>query len=418
MKRLVVFILLIVIAGSIAFGAAQLRKGRSASESAVVPTVVEIPSATSTESPTPTLTATATNTNTPTATATSTPSPTLTATLTLATRVIVVTAVAPALQAVPAIAMVNSVTPTDMPTVQPPTPPIEVAMLPQGDMAQPQAPLQGWFQYDVTDLALEYQGKWESFNATYRSTNRHYRYTDDENATLMLKFVGAGLRIKYVAFHSYGVFQLRIDGRVVATIDSYHPKRTDGRGNFLTTEVFGLANGWHVAEIVRTGRKHPDSAGTIIAVDGLDVYKDGLPTLIPTAPAVTPTFTATPVPAQRVDLLLAPPTVQPTATAVAPKVVSVALLIAYDENNNKAVDPSEGVTNIPVRLVTIGTNQIITSSYTNADGYAYIEAMSDVPVRVVVPYFGKFWNIDASKSSGETRITLLIPPVNQPGLIP
>ncbi len=223
--------------------------------------------------------------------------------------------------------------------------------------------------------------------------------------------------MRYVAYFSYGVFQVILDGRVRATIDSYHPWQVDGRGNFLSTEVYGLPFGWHTLEIVRMGRKAPESSGTIIAIDAIDVYLNGPePTMMPTTLPVTPTFTASPAPAERVQVIAAPPTVQPTATAVSPGIIAVDFSLAYDANGNKAIDPSEGVQNVPVRLVTADTNQVLVSGHTNVEGFVHLEAMTSTPMRFVVPYFNKYWDIPAR--SGTTRLRLIIPPANQPGLIP
>jgi hypothetical protein len=93
--------------------------------------------------------------------------------------------------------------------------------------------------------------------------------------------------------------------------------------------------------------------------------------------------------------------------------VSVSVIIAYDQNNNKMTDPNEGVNGVPVRLVTVGTNQVVATGFTNNDGYVHVQAMTDAPVRLVVPYFGKFWDV-----TGDQHMTLLIPAGNQPGLIP
>jgi hypothetical protein len=49
-----------------------------------------------------------------------------------------------------------------------------------------------------------------------------------------------------------------------------------------------------------------------------------------------------------VELVSAPPTVQPTTTPIPPALVTVSVVIAYDENSNRAVDPAEGVSGISV----------------------------------------------------------------------
>ncbi len=402
MKRLFVVLLLVALVclGFVGFGA---LRGNAKAASTALPTVAEIPSATDTDTPVPTDTPTSTLTFTPSPTDTPTPTYTLTPSMTLATRVLVVTAISPALARV---AQQATDTLTPLPTFSAPTPPSSIALLPTGD-----APVTGWFEHDITDAAIQLQGKWDTFTATYRSANKRYLYSDDDKARLTLRFQGAAVRVRYVAYFSYGVFSVLIDGQVRTTVDSYYAQQASGRGNFVSTEVFGLANGWHTLEIVRLGRKAPESQGTMIALDAIDVYLAGP---VPTpGPTTLPTLTASPAPAQQIALVNAPPTVQPTITQVAPRVVSVSLIIAYDQDNNHSVGPNEGVSGIPVRLVTVGTNQVIASGYTNGDGYVHVEAMTDAPVRLVVPYFSKFWDV-----TGDQHITLLIPAGNQPSLIP
>ena len=101
----------------------------------------------------------------------------------------------------------------------------------------------------------------------------------------------------------------------------------------------------------------------------------------------------------------------------APQIVSVSLLVAYDENNNKVADPAEGVAGISARLVTVGDNQVIASGFTNAKGYIHLDATTSAPIRLVVPYFSKYWEVPTGRS-GDNRFTLILPPGNLPGLIP
>ncbi len=416
MKRILPLLgiaLLSLLGGGLLLG--RYLKGQAISPT-VLPTLMVIPSDTPSDTPTETDTPTPTATFTPSPTPTFTPSDTPTATQTLATRVLVVTAIAPNLAQPTLVASADTATPLPLPTLNVPPPPPHVTLVPRVTSTDGAPPV-GWFEYDITDPAITWKGKWDSFTATYRSANKHYLYSDDDGASMSLHFLGAAVRVRYVAYYAYGVFQVRIDGQVVATIDSYYPKSSDGYGNFLSTEIFALAYGWHTLDVERLGRQNPASAGEMIALDSVDVYFDGPePTLTPTLPPTTPTFTPSPLPAQKVDLLIAPPTVVATSTPVAPRDVSVEMLIGYDANGNKVLDPDEGVSGIPIRIVAIGTNVVISSGVTNADGYARLEITTDVPVRVVVPYFNKFWDVPLGTT--DLRITLLVPPANQPGLIP
>jgi hypothetical protein len=103
--------------------------------------------------------------------------------------------------------------------------------------------------------------------------------------------------------------------------------------------------------------------------------------------------------------------------------LTVSVVIAYDENGNRDVDPAEGVSGISVRAVEVGTNRVIAQAFTDAQGYAQLQVVTSAEARIVVPYFGRVWDIPRSRSGGgrgnaEASFTLLLQPGNQPGLIP
>jgi hypothetical protein len=279
-------------------------------------------------------------------------------------------------------------------------------------LAATDVPLPGWVRYETADPAFHYVGgRWFPFQAAL-SSQGGYSYSADPEAQVKLTFTGAGLRVRYVAYRLYGIFQVRIDGQVVAEIDAYSP-----RAAFLVTGIFGLTQGQHEVEIANTGRKNPASGGYMLALDNVEVYR-GLPsTATPTnTPSRTTRPSLTPARAQ-VKLIAGPPTFRPTSTDTPPGPVAASLVIAYDENGNGSIDPAEGVQGISVRLVAVGTNEVIASGYTNSEGFVSLETLTDTQVRLVVPYFGKFWNLNSGQTA-EQRFSLLIPPANQPGLIP
>ena len=351
-------------------------------------------------------------TPTETATATLTASPTATMTNTLATLVLQITAINPDVTLdAPSPTQLAS-TDTPFPTAVVPSPGATLGYMPTGESA----PVVGWLRYGVDNPALEKAGKWDVFTSTYRSANRRYLFTDAEGTSLTLRFLGAAARVRYARLSSYGVFEVRIDGRVVSTVDAYLPKSA-ANGDFVTTDVFDLANGWHTLEIRRLDRRNPDSTGSFVAIDGIDVYQDGAaPTVLPSSVAVLPTFTPSPAPLSRVQVIAAPPTIQPTATLAAPQIIGVSLTVAYDANGNKAAEPGEGVADLLVQLVTADTNRVVASGSTDAQGYVHLETTGTAPLRLVVPYFNRFWDVPP-RASG-TQITLLIPPANRPALIP
>ncbi len=359
------------------------------------------PTSTATNTVTATVTFTATATDTPTATLTLTPSNTET----LSTRVLRITAIAPDLVISETLTPTLADTATAFPTQTISPPPATIAL------AVTDAPFPGWIRYETADPAFRYSGRWMPQQAA-RASQGGYSYSSESDARASLSFDGAAFRVRYVASASGGIFAVRVDGQIVTQIDSYR-----AQPEFLVSEIFALSPGQHTLDILNTGRKNPVSRGNVIALDNVEVYR--APTSTPTqtfTPTATRTATLTPAPA-KVELIAGPATTQPTVTPAPPSVVAVSLIIAYDENGNRSVDPSEGVQGISVRLVTVGTNEVIASGSTNSEGFVRLEALSNVPLRLVVPYFGKFWNVSAG-SRGESSFSLLIPPANVPGLIP
>ncbi|MBZ0297727.1 MAG: hypothetical protein K8L99_34545 [Anaerolineae bacterium] len=67
---------------------------------------------------------------------------------------------------------------------------------------------------------------------------------------------------------------------------------------------------------------------------------------------------------------------QPTTTPIAPGLLTISVVIAYDENGNHDVDPAEGVSGISVRAVEVGTNRVIAQAFTDSQGYAQLQVVT------------------------------------------
>jgi len=154
----------------------------------------------------------------------------------------------------------------------------------------------------------------------------------------------------------------------------------------------------------------------MLALDAVLTYRSSPSAAITPAASYTPS--PEPQPARRVELIQGPPTIQSTATPAPPANITVAVLIAYDENANRSVDPAEGVRGIPVRLVDVATNRALAQAFTDESGYARIQIQTNAQVSLVVPYFGQSWDVSRRWGSGDSTYTLLLPASNQPGLIP
>jgi len=373
-----------------------------------LPTLMVLPSLTPSDTPTHTPTAT----NTPTATATFTPTytPTATATFTptltptLSTRVVEINAVMPGVYVPP--------TPTPFPpgTILLPAPPPPVE--PLLDATNEPPPYEGWYSFESDNPNVSYATPWESRLNAFASQGEYHR-SENVQSYASFTFEGEGLRIRYVAARNMGIFQVVVDGVIIDTVDAYAPELA-----FPGTRVYFVGRGIHTLELRSAQQRNSQSEGYVLALDAIQVFRGSVNTLIIPPPAETHTPTPQPQPAAGVELVGAPPTVQPTATPIPPSLVTVSVVIAYDENGNRAVDPAEGVSGISVRVVEVGTNRVITQAFTDSSGFAQLQVVTSAQARVVVPYFGKVWDIPNSRRGGNVSFTLLLTPGNQPGLIP
>lgn len=127
-------------------------------------------------------------------------------------------------------------------------------------------------------------------------------------------------------------------------------------------------------------------------------------------PSPTPTLdlppTPTPVQLSLRFVTQINPTVEPE------QVTTFRIRIAYDENNNKADDPGEGVRNISVRAVSGG--RVKNWVLTDERGEAVLTVRGDVD-RIVVPIIGWVRNV---RVGNDALATVLLPPINLPVVIP
>jgi hypothetical protein len=374
----------------------------------LLPTLMMLPSLTPSDTPTripsatdtPTATVTLTLTYTPTATATLTP----TLTPTLSTRVLEISAVMPGVYVPP--------TATDFPfgTILLSAPPQPIEPLPDATNQPP--PYDGWFSFESDNPAVQYSTPWEPRLHADASRGQYHR-SENVQSYVRFNFEGEGLRIRYVAARNMGIFQVVVDGVIIDTVDAYAPELA-----FSSTPVYTVGRGTHTLELYSAQGRNPQSEGYVLSLDAVQVFRGSANMLIIPPPAQTDTPTPHPIPVVGIELVGAPPTVQPTTTPIPPSLVTVSVVIAYDENGNRAVDPAEGVSGIPVRVVEVGTNRVIAQAFTDGSGFARLQVVTGAQARVVAPYFSKVWDIPNSRRGGNVRFTLLLTPGNQPGLIP
>lgn len=410
MRRTHGFILLGVTALTVSIGMAvfALRHFQPSDAIMPLPTVFVLPSLTPSLTPTHSATPTWTPTATYTPTLTPSPSATVTAlptfTPTLSVRVLEIRAIMPGVYIPP--------TPTPFPfgTILLPAPPQPVEPLPDATNQPP--PYSGWYSFESDHPLVQYSTPWSPRLHTNASRGQYHR-SENVQSHVSFRFEGEGLRIRYVAARNMGLFDVLVDGQRIDTVDAYAPEL-----HFSATQVYFVGHGSHTLTLRSSQQKNSVSEGYVVGLDAVQVFRGTANTLIIPPPAESATPTPQPRPAAGVELVAAPPTLQPTPTPVAPGLLTVSVVIAYDENGNRAVDPAEGVAGISVRLVEVGTNRVISQVFTDTQGFASLQLVTSAQARVVVPYFGKVWEIPRSRGSGQAAFTLLLQPGNQPGLIP
>lgn len=403
MRRLVLSLLaaLCLAAWAAAF---FLLRAQSSADEMTLPTLMVLPSLTPTTTPSPTLPPSFTPTLAATATTAPSDTPTPTALLTLDARVLEITVVMPGVEIPPTL--------TSFPagTVLLPAPPQPVEPLPDATDTAP--PFMGWYSFESDYPTVRYRPPWTPRLAPLASRGQYHR-TEGANGTATFWFEGQAFRVRYAAAQNMGMFEIIVDGVVLDTIDAYAETLL-----FPATGVYFVGSGNHRLDILALGQKNNASDGDVVGLDAIQVYRADAHTLIMPPPAFTDTPSPSPQPAARIQLVGAPPTVQPTGTPIPPRVLRAEVVIAYDENGNHTVGPAEGVAGISVRVVEINTNRVIASGFTDARGYAAFEIVTDAPTQIVVPYFGETWQLQRNGNNAPSAYTLLLTPGNQPGLIP
>jgi len=378
-----------------------LSLSQISSENDPLPTLMVLPSLTPTRTPSQTYTPTPTSTLLPSVTPVPTETLRPSLTPTLSQRVLEFTVILPGVWVAP------TQTPFPHGTILLPAPPEPIEPLPDATESAP--PLIGWYSFESDYPSVIYQPVWTPRQSPEASRGQYHRTEVDGTASFW--FEGEALRVRYVAAQNMGVFEVLVDGVLLDSIDAYAESLM-----FPASRIYLVGRGMHRLDLRATGIQNQRSEGQVIGLDAIQVFRGNDRTVI--LPLVTLTSSPEPMEAVSIELVGAPPTLQPTGTPVPPRVVRAEVVIAYDENGNRKVDPAEGVAGISVRVVEINTNRVIASAFTDPRGYAAFEVVTDSPAQIVVPYFGQTWALQRGSTNAAPAYTLLLKPGNQPGLIP
>lgn len=123
-----------------------------------------------------------------------------------------------------------------------------------------------WQRYEIGTSDFTMEGTWAERSSLFTS-NTNYVYSDSQDATVTLNFYGDKVRLHYLTFWEFGIFDVYIDEEKVATIDTYSPQ-----SQIASSDIFFIDAGWHTLHIKQTGQANPQSSGTLLALDAVDVY--------------------------------------------------------------------------------------------------------------------------------------------------
>jgi hypothetical protein len=365
--------------------------------------------ATPTETWTPTASWTPTSTWTP--TATWTPTPTWTATWTPVVQT-VVTQPALVVTAPPVVITSPPIVLTAVPAA--PSVPLAPAVtsapvIPLAPAPTLMTPFYGWQRYQSIYF-IQVIGAWSIQNDTSASA-RQFRMSSSARAIARYPFTGDGVRVAYQASPQGCLFDVVVDTRVVATLDS-HADITEWR---LAGPYF-LSSGYHVLDI----RSQAQESGVCaVAFDYIDVFSN------PPLPAIALTGAApslTDVPRQdvvQVVLVSQPPTPVSSPTTRPASVVSLMVQVAYDANANTKSDLGEGVQGLSIRVMNAVTGELLHSGFTDERGVVRFQVVSSEERLVTIPLLARTFSIRPTlgRTAAQTW-DVLLPPANQPAVIP
>jgi hypothetical protein len=102
------------------------------------------------------------------------------------------------------------------------------------------------------------------------------------------------------------------------------------------------------------------------------------------------------------------------ATPEPQQMIQINVTVYYDENNNQALDPSEGVAGISLRVLDEQTNQSLGHIFSDNNGHARLIVSAQDAVRVSAPYLGYNQRV---RPPGDS-VTIRLAPLRLPSLIP
>jgi hypothetical protein len=134
-------------------------------------------------------------------------------------------------------------------------------------------------------------------------------------------------------------------------------------------------------------------------------------------PTATPIDTGEPQPIAGVQVVPMDEATTPTATTIPRTSVPILVRTGYDRNQNRVLDPDEGIRGLMV-YVTDSRGQVISQGMTDSSGIfqTTVQALAQDQLTVTIPYFAAARIISAQQSSIDPILISQVAAV--PGLLP
>ena len=272
--------------------------------------------------------------------------------------------------------------------------------------------LYGWTRHESVEL-IQVTGRW-ALRTMRNASDGAYHESSDAGALLRFPFEGDGFRVGFRSEVNGSSFQAVLDGEFLALYGTDYavidPELAPVRQTFVT-QPHWVTPGYHVVDLICLAAGD-GSAGCNI--DYIEVFR-GPP--IPVAPTVV-AVPSTAVEVANVELVVAPPTLAPTASPQPEAIITVDVLVSIDLNTNGQVDANEGVVGLTVRAVDVSNNTLLTTAVTDESGFVRVRVASRDDVVLLIPVLGASFYLRNRGQTIEETWTLLLDPATVPGLIP
>jgi len=183
----------------------------------------------------------------------------------------------------------------------------------------------------------------------------------------------------------------------------------------FVTQPYWVKPGYHLIDLVCMA----DGGGS----EGCNIDYVEIFTGPPIPDAAQPTQVIVPagetaVVVDNVELVSAPPTLAPTATAAPASVITVDVIVSVDLNANEQVDANEGIEGITVRAVDVSDNTLLATSVSDSSGFVRLSVSTTHDVILLIPVLGESFYVRNRAQTVQETWNLLLDPANVPGLIP